>query len=698
MPDTISDVQDKKLNPQERFLKRDYEEDLLAHDDAIRDFDALEAMASSQVYDEVSHTTKSGLTDSATSTLYLERAARVAGQLPDGEVQAFGKKDTGKAMLMDLLRTKWIYPNAKAQHPFRTKMFLWQYGSSQYGYMPMYYDLHFAVSGYVGPDCWIWNPRNFIPQNGMTSVSDMDYCHAIAMKSPKYFDDLLDEPDSAGWNKGAIKQVIDQIRNYSKQRDQKRDTLTARQRTAQAVKQVQVATRYEAGPKGKWVTFLPDFGYIVLRRINNPHKNSRIPFVMKPCIPTWDSFYNISDFQRSKPMQFANDGLDNFYFEGIKMNLFPPTVVNANGIVKHTVRQEAGAIWMETIPNSARRLETSTAGLATYQAAKGMARGAIQNIAGTTDTSSNAASAMDPSFGKTPQALKKQDQRESTRDNQDRELLEEAMVELLEGMMSIIPTMMTEDIPINMFSGEIQDIFDSGNIDVMEIFNDPKVAPMKAFEGYLGKAGATMSVSESGATAKLTIDPKKLKNMLYTFELEPNSTAKATRETQKESLVDFLGFVGQIPNALQDYKESTGKIPNWEKIFSIYGHLSDVPGLESIFEQAPQQSQDGNDGQAAGKPPVESINYKDAPPDIQAQMEQQAGFQPSPTHDVQTQTMMQSGGVMPTAPAQGATPQPAAPAQGQTIAGMQFNDPVIAAKAQQLEALKSGGQTANANQ
>lgn len=645
MQDTLTDDIDNKLSDESRYLKRDYSEDLQAHDDAIQDFDALEAMASSQVYDEVSRTTKSGLTDSATSTLYLERAARVAGQLPDGEVQAFGKKDTGKGMLMDVLRTKWIYPNAKAQHPFRTKMFLWQYGSSEYGYMPMYYDLHFAANGYIGPDCWLWNPRNFIPQNGMTSIADMEYCHAIAMKTPRFLEDLLDEPDNAGWDKKAIRDSIDAIRNFTKNRDQKRDTLTNRQRSAQSIRQIQVVTRYEAGPKGKWITFLPDFGYKILRRIRNPHKNSRIPFVMKPCIPTWDSFYNISDFQRSKPMQFANDGLDNFYFEGIKMNLFPPTVVNANGIVKHTVRQEAGAIWMETQPNSARRLETSTAGLATYQAAKGMARGAIQNIAGTTDTSVNANSAMDPGFGKTPAALKKQDARESTRDNQDREFLEEAMVELIEGMMSLIPNMMTENIPINMFSEEIQDIFDSGYIDVMDLFKDDETDPEDAFNNFLGKSGATMSVSESGQSAKLTIDPKKLKGLTYKFQLEPNSTAKTTKDAQKESLVEFLSFIGQLPNALQQYQQATNKVPNWEEIFKIYGNLSDVPGLDNIFVEAPP-----------------------APP----QMASPDGMQP---------------GVDPTQPG---AQQPQG--GGQMVAGMQFQDPELAARAQALEAMKTGGQ------
>jgi hypothetical protein len=36
---------------------------------------------------------------------------------------------------------------------------------------------------------------------------------------------------------------------------------------------------------------------------------------------------------------------------------------------------------------------------------------------------------------------------------------------------------------------------------------------------------------------------------------------------------------------------------------------------------------------APEKPPIENINYKDAPPDIRAQMEQAAGMQPSAIHE-----------------------------------------------------------------
>lgn len=710
------EVDIESLSDMEKGLYRDYKEDLSEHDQQIVDFDAFEAMDMSKTYDAVSKQTNSGLTDSMTATIYLERAARVAGQLPEGEVQAFGKRDAGKGLFMDLLRQKWIYPNANAQRSFKTKMFMWQYGSSEYGYMPMYYDLNVSPSGYFGPDCWLWNPRNFIPQKGFTTVSDMDYVHALAYKSKSFFEDILEEQtgnkkadDDSGWDFDVIKDVIEQIKQKTRNVDPKRDTLRARSKTSGNYRQICIATRYEAGKKGRWITFLPDFGYKVIRNIKNPHKNSRIPFVIKPCIPKFDSFYNIGDFQRSMPMQFANDGLDNFYFQGIKINLFPPTVVNAASVIRHTVSQEPGSVWeVNGNVNDVKRLETSTAGLSTYQNAKGMAKGAIQSIAGTTDTRANADNASDPGFGKTPEALKKISEREATRDGQDRDFLEEAMTELLDGMISLIPTI-AEKIPVDLFAKEIEDIINAGHTDLVEILKGAKKSGLANFR-----------VSESKQQMRLRIDPSKFEGLEYRFELKPNSTAKKTKEAQLSAMLDFLNFVGKMPNALDQYKEATGKVPDWEYIFTQFGSLADIDGMDKMFTKAaPAQPE-----QPQPKPPTETIqfNYKDAPDDTQKEIEKLFGLPPHNTpspstiksqnesdkvsvditkakhevamsgEDAKDKAMEQATNT-PEAPTEGGEtpPAPTAPAapvnDPMVVMGKRFTDPALAAKARELAAL-----------
>lgn len=688
--DGKSTIDDPKEGTSEYYLKRDYTEDLEAHDKYIDDFDAYEAMVMSKTYDSVSKQTKSGITDGSTTTLYIERAARVVGQLPTGNMEATGKKDTGKAMFMDIIRQKYIYPNANAQFPFLVKIRLWQFYSSVYGNMPMFVDWNVAPNGYIGPDCWLWSPRNFIPQNGRVTVADMDYCHALVYVTPGYIEDLIADieegeiDEKAGWNLDNLQELLKLSKNATHTPDTRRDTFIRRQRQSDSSRELMFATRFEAGDEGKWITFAPDYGYLELRNTDNPHGNNRIPFVTKASQPLFDSFYGLGDFQRAKPIQFALDGLTNFYFEGIKMNIYPPTVVNANGVVKHTISQTPGAIWQETIPNSARRLETSTAGLSTFQSAASALRGSLLNQAGTTDTTVNQASANDPGFGKTPQALQALQQRESTRDNQDRFFLEQALEELINLMISLIPNMATEAIPVNLFADEVEQIKDAGYDDIIDM----------------------LEVSESGSHAKLKIKPSALKGVEYRFILDSGTTAKADKEAQKQALVDFLGMIGKFQNELDNIRQQTGMGIDWSQIFKTYGELTDVPNMNKLWVKIGNPTVDANGtpldpqtGQpvqtgggagmpnaAGGRPPSVSIAYKDVEdPNAKVALLEEAipGYQGDPNAIAAAQATAAADKGHQVAPAGGGgTASPIAPF---TVGKKKFVDPAVAAHAQAIQ-------------
>lgn len=563
-----------KMGKKELALYKDYKSDLDIHNKAIEDYDAVEAMDSALTYDTESKRTENGLTDSMTATIYLERAARVAGQLPDGETEALGKKDKGKALLYDLLRTNWIYPNANSQYPFLTKLFLWQYMSSMYNVGVMHYDLvDNEATGYYGPDCWVINPRNFIPQAGETSVLDMDYAHGVSQKTYSFFEELVENEDD-DYDLKELKRLLPVLKEFKSDKESERHTTGAKKKITEPTAHIEVVTRYESGKKGRWITFLPQFSCTVIRDIPNPHKNSRIPFVVKKGIPRVDDYYGVGDFQRSMPMQFANDGLDNFYFQGIKINMFPVHMVNMQTAVKNTIQPKPGAIWQFNGSPDARRMETSTAGLATYQAAKGLAKGAIHTIAGTTDTAITSESSSNPAMGRTPQALRMQAERESTRDNLDRTFLESALEELIDGMYSILPTM-ADSIPLDLFEKDIREIVEKGHEDVMDVI-----------ELHVKTGTAKLRKAESGAL-RLKLKPEAFKNIHAHFDIRNNSTAKQTREQQLQSLLEFWEFIGKMPNALQQYQENTGKTPDWEFVFSQMGDLMDLPFMKKMFTEAP---------------------------------------------------------------------------------------------------------------
>ncbi len=633
------DKKDKKSADRYEYqYKKDYESDWDIHRDYINTFNAYEAMLVGQVYDTVSKSIDgSKITDSYSATLAIERAARVVGKLPKGVVQAVAKADEGKAAFMDILRQKWIYPNANAQHPLETKLRLWQLYSSVYGYMPMFYDWNVSNTGYVGPDCWLWNPRNLVPQQGRVSIDDMDYVTALTWVSKKYLKGVLKkEQEADGWDRDALKVLVELAENATSDADQDKDTQVDRDRVPGGSKKgICLATRYEAGEDGEWVTFAPDHSCTEVRRIKNPHKNGRIPFVIKYSQPLFDSFYGLGDFQRAKPLQFARDGLTNFYFKGIKMNLIPPIIANANGVLKHTIDYREGAVMMETIPNSIRRLETSTAGLATYQGAQQNLTGSLLSLFGSQNASMSAAETLNPSQGKTPAAISMYNDKEATRDGQERMYLELAVEQLTDGFFSLVTNIGTEEIPVALFSEDIEAITKSGLSDVTDLFYD--LEPNETLTGGV-----------------LRVKPEALKGVEYRFNIDPGSTSKINKDNQKIALESLIGNLAKFQNVFKDDKRI--KI-NWGELLKNYGDIIDVPNaMEYVTVDA-------------GPSPEEEALMQENQ-QLQEQMQQMMQQQQEEQHQKQLQEIEQAK-------------QP----QMTTNKAGAYNDPDIAGVAEQIASL-----------
>lgn len=599
------DVQDFQFE-----YKADYESDWSIHRQYIQSFDAYEAMLVGTVYDSVSNKTDgSKITDSYAATLSRDRADRVIAKLPEGETVSVGKADAGKAAFMDILRQKWMYPNANAQRPFLEKLNLWQFYSSVYGYMPMFYDWTTSNTGYVGPDCWLWNPRNLIPQQGRVSIEDMDYVTALTWVSKKKLQEILEnEVEGDGWDREAIALLIDRADSKNAGNDSVQDTFVERNRNPQGSKKgICLATRYEAGDEGKWCTFAPEDGFISIRELDNPHKNGRIPFVVKYAQPLFDSFYGLGDFQRAKPLQFARDGLTNFYFASLKRNLAPGIIVNANGVVKHTLDvTKPNPVLMETIPNSIRPMPTNTAGLATYQGVQSNLTGSLLSLYGTQNASSPGSETLNPSQGKTPAAIEMFSAVEATRDGAERRHLETAIEQLTDGFMSITVNIGTEDVPVDLFYADIVEIYKSGLTDVQGLF-----------EGKISLDG-----TETAGT--LRINPATLKGIEYRFNIETNSTMKVNKEKQLQSLERYVGNIGKFQNIFKDDQRIEF---HPDKISEAFGQLADIKGatefvtikdgpspqeaqMQQQIQELTQKLQEAEQ-KAAHRPPSESITFKD---------------------------------------------------------------------------------------
>lgn len=641
------------------------------------------------------------ITDAALSTLAFERQARVAAQLPTGRVVASSKADENKAQLLNVILNRYILPNADSQHPMLIKLRLWGVYASVYGSMPMFYDYR-VDDRYIGPECYLVDPRNFAIQPGFSSVQDADYAFVSNDVATSMLKNIA-KKEKTTWNKPALNKIIKlneaNKAKPSKDNDSQKQSVVEQQRydKSQATGRIELVTKYESGEAGHWITFAPDYDNIIVRDIPNPHKSGRIPIVMRHCFPLLNSIFGLGDYERGMRLQKAKDSLTNLFLEGAKNRIFPPLKINRSLVTESSIENKANSRWYMTDINlGAAPVQYGNQALGEFQASWGSLQSMLMNQFGTTDTSISQQDSGNPAFGKTPQALQQLQQRQNARDTWDMFMHEQATQELEEGMLNLLTVKMEKPINFAVFEEDI-----------------------KLLGKQYGKDKGLQAFSD-GKSGKMTVNKSQVSsNTGYAYLIDANSSMSQNAQEQFNALKTTWDFIHSDPNAIatvqsEGYNYDEGEhlkaafiaagVSNWDKILqekdkqqqqqSDSAAAQGQPGQPPIDPQMMQQlmqmqGQAGQQmpGQAPAKPPSESINYKDAPPDIKAQMEQQAGLQPSATHQAAVDTTMTTHAMQQNANMQ--TVQQQQPGMQQQMPQPQqnqpnFEDPQIAALAQQL--------------
>ena len=117
---------------------------------------------------------------------------------------------------------------------------------------------------------------------------------------------------------------------------------------------------------------------------------------------------------------------------------------------------------------------------------------------------------------------------------------------------------------------------------------------------------------------------------MFKGDYEPRIKLKSTLEYEKRYKMRDLKelYTAMLGSPYIDQATLTRMIV--QKGFDM--DASEVQSLVKTEEQLAQEAQAKGDGGKPQNEPKELVNYKDAPPDIQAQMEEKAGYQPSETH------------------------------------------------------------------
>ena len=538
--------------------------------------------------------TKSNVNDGHLSTAIIQRTQRITAQPATGKVDYLDRKDRGKNQLLNLILQRYIIPNSNAQYKHLMKLKLTSINSQIYGKQPALVD-YVVSDDYVGPDFWLIPIDRYYPQPGVFQDDDQDYC-------------FVDQLQPLGWFKHLPKSTWKGIDILVKAvKDQKEKITYVNQSYNEAkynvdLEGVLIRTKYT---RDSWITYAPKFPQAgILREIDNPHKNGKLPIIIKQTVPMLDRSTGWSDTERGKPLQLTQNSIINLTLDSAKNKLYPITVVNPKGVVKNTLNRRAGAIWEETIPNSIRPLVNGNEDINTANNLSGMILSSLNNLLGSTDMS--VSKTVDMTQGKTPQALKMQQMKESAADSWERQTMEDFVEELYDRMVEMISQNQAKPIDINLFSGEIEQI--------KQIYPDIEEIYSQNGEG------------------KYRIKPEMLKGK-FRFFIDAGTTLQKDAQEENQALTNIITLFGTpFGSTLLQMMQTKGKDIDFSELVKRYIITSGTKDSDKIVVDFKQEV--GLDGQPA-QPGIPGQAVTEQPPMPQGQPGQGMPVQPS-----QEQAMM----------------------------------------------------------
>jgi len=214
------------------------------------------------------------------------------------------------------------------------------------------------------------------------------------------------------------------------------------------------------------------------------------------------------------------------------------------------------------INNAIQAVNLNPKGTETFNNTYNIASGSLLNMFGTTDTT--VTKETEAGFGKTPQALQMQAQRENTRDAADRFYMEQFVSSVCKKMVNLTTKKLNSSISIRMFQPEIEKMAQ----------DYPEIQEM-----YDEKSG------------KLTINKSKLANTLYDYEIVSGSSYAVDQKTQQDSLAALIELFNKNPQLIQIAAQEGYTIKIGEMIKRIIANTG-IQDWNKIIEEMPQDQKD----------------------------------------------------------------------------------------------------------
>ncbi len=451
-------------------------------------------------------------------SMILDSACRVMAQMPTGRFE--GDEETiARVIAANLVYHNFILPNANSGGDFFTKQRQANIYSKIYGTMPAFID--FVVNAgrhgkYTGPDLVLVHPRRFLPQPGKYSIVDMDWC-------------FVDVPKSKSWLESRAKanpEVWDPkiIAELNPSQVDKQYLTMEEQRTSQDRKDIVLRNYFTC--EGDWTIYEPTSQKVIF---SEKDYWPGIPLVEKLTIPLLDRYFGRCDLERGETPQKSIDSLVRKFFEAVDKSIDPTTVIDPENMVMSSVSIK-NKFWFakDGKTTEPRVLNSTPAGLDTFQVVYNIMKANMLSMSAQTDTS--VPSSLDVGFGKTPEALKKQDAREGARDSWDRYMQEKFLGDCANMMMAVASKRGMGQVKIPGIQAAIEKI--------KTAYPDQE---LKAFENGI-------------------VEENLLADLRVSYKVDPGSTAK--QNDAGEKTMAFLEGIAGNSEIMQQLK-AEGKKINW---------------------------------------------------------------------------------------------------------------------------------------
>lgn len=456
--------------------------------------------------------TKSVLSTGELTTLQIDRACRVMAQLPQGRFESL-TGNTGANMAVNLLWEHYFIPNMNRGGSLLTKLRTVDVYSGVFGTQPVFLDW---VTGdrYVGPDMRIQHPRKTRPQAGKNSTAEMDV-YFLDTEVSKSF--LEGKKGSKVWKD--VDKVLEMVgkEDEGEGSDEMDRGPEERNKTKTGIR-----LRHAFTDKGDWFIWEPTTDTVL---VDEKEYWCGIPMSEKRQYPRLDNYWAFSDFERGEMTQKAIDTITRYHLDGYDNYVNPPKVYDPEQVVVSSLKTKDWYVKNGQQPAQAVDIKAvAPQGLVVYQQTYPIFKANLLSMGATSDTA--VSKNVDPGFGKTPEALKQQGERQGARDAWDTAMMQEFIEDAFTKMMNMIAKMGVDPYAFKVTGKALEKI--------MEQYPD---------EDY-------SILGEAAGMGEISINPEYIRGE-YRYVMDEGSTLMKTDNTG-EKLIALLQLYVKNPQIQQD--------------------------------------------------------------------------------------------------------------------------------------------------